>query len=329
MRYILKGRAKNNMRKSTSIFTVAIPIAITCLILKRLFRPDRVHSGQVAVITGGSSGLGLSLAHRFGKAGVKLVLAARSKDDLESARRQLLGEGSVVREEDVLLVVCDVSDKHQASHLITAALDTFRRLDILINNAGIIEVGPAENQSVEVYEKAMATDFFGAVYTTYAALPFFLAQRCGSIVNISSVGGKIAVPHLLPYVSAKFALTGFSEGLHAELRHKGIRVTTVCPGLMRTGGETHAHFTGVIEEEKRWFQTSAQTPLISVAVDRAATRIYNAVNSGRAEITITPQAWLAARFAGCAPETTQAIASVINTYILPDPAPLEQIPNFS
>jgi len=98
---------------------------------------------------------------------------------------------------------------------------------------------------------------------------------------------------------------------------------------MRTGGETHAHFTGVIEEEKRWFQTSAQTPLISVAVDRAATRIYNAVNSGRAEITITPQAWLAARFAGCAPETTQAIASVINTYILPDPAPLEQIPNFS
>ena len=161
----------------------------------------------------GSSGLGLSLAHRFGKAGIKLVLAARSKDDLESARRQLLGEGSVVREEDVLLVVCDVSDKHQASHLIGAALDTFRRLDILINNAGIIEVGPAENQSVKVYEKAMATDFFGAVYTTYAALPFFLAQRCGSIVNISSVGGKIpfhiSFPTSLPSSPSPDSLKAF------------------------------------------------------------------------------------------------------------------------
>ena len=118
-----------------------------------------------------------------------------------------------------------------------------------------------EDHPLQAYERAMAVNFFGALYTTYAALPTFLERRSGAIVNISSVGGKVAVPHLLPYVAAKFALTGFSEGMHAELRHKGVRVTTVCPGLMRTGGETHAHFRGQIEKEKAWFQTSARTPL--------------------------------------------------------------------
>jgi NAD(P)-dependent dehydrogenase (short-subunit alcohol dehydrogenase family) len=311
------------MTKSIHIMKTVALVCVAGLVLRRVFQKERIFPGQVAIITGGSSGLGLSLAHLFGKAGLKLVLAARSKDDLEDARRQLLDAGSVINEGDVLLVACDISDKHQASDLITAALDTFGKLDILINNAGVIEVGPVENQTVEVYESAMATDFFGAVYTTYAALPYLLSRRTGAIVNISSIGGKLAVPHLLPYVSAKFALTGFSEGLHAELRHKGIRVTTVCPGLMRTGGEVHAHFTGKLDKEKFWFQTSARTPLISAHVHHAASRIFKAVDAGRAEITITPQAWLAARFAGCAPETTQVISALVNSYILPDPAPLE------
>jgi hypothetical protein len=96
---------------------------------------------------------------------------------------------------------------------------------------------------------------------------------------------------------------------------------------MRTGGETHANFAGQVDKEKLWFQTSAQTPLISANVHGAANRIFGAVNAGRAEITITPQAWLAARFAGCAPETTQAIAALVNTYILPEPAGLQQMPN--
>jgi NAD(P)-dependent dehydrogenase (short-subunit alcohol dehydrogenase family) len=202
-------------------------VIVSAIVAKRLLRTDRVLPRQVVIITGGSSGLGLALAHRFGKAGLRLVLAARDSEDLEKARSELLSSGSVTNEDDVLLVSCDVSEKDQATGLIAAALNSFRQVDILINNAGIIEVGPAEDQSVEAYENAISTDFLGAVYTTYAALPHLLAKRQGSIVNISSIGGKIAFPHLLPYVSAKFALTGFSEGLHAELRSKGIRVTTV------------------------------------------------------------------------------------------------------
>ena len=216
--------------KSISVLKVAGSALATAFVVKRLLQKPRVLAGQVVLITGGSSGLGLALAHRFGASGLKLVLASRHRDDLEKARGELLSSRSVAHEDDILLVECDISDKHQASDLIATTLRTFGTLDILINNAGIIEVGPAENQTIEVYERAMAIDFFGAVYTTYAALPYLLERHAGAIVNISSIGGKVAVPHLLPYVSAKFALTGFSEGLHAELRSKGIRVTTVCPG---------------------------------------------------------------------------------------------------
>jgi NAD(P)-dependent dehydrogenase (short-subunit alcohol dehydrogenase family) len=312
------------MKKNVAV-TLAASFLATAFVAKRLLKRSRVFSGQIALITGGSTGLGLALAHRFGKAGLKLVLAARDVNDLETAREQLLASGSVGKEDDILLVDCDVSDKDQAAGLIAAAMNSFGQIDILINNAGVIEVGPALNQPIEAYERAMAIDFFGAVYTTYAALPFFL-KKSGSIVNISSIGGKVAVPHLLPYVAAKFALTGFSEGLHAELRGQDVLVTTVCPGLMRTGGETHAHFKGQIDKEKAWFQTAARTPLLSASADYAAKSIFNAVNWVRSEITITPQAWLAARFAGCAPETSQILCSLINAYLLPDPLGLEVEP---
>ena len=305
--------------KKNVVITLASSLLAIALIGRRLLRSARLLPGQVVLITGGSTGLGLALAHRFGKAGLKLVLAARNADELATARGELLSAGSVANEDDILLVDCDVSDKQQAAGLIAAAMNGFGQIDILINNAGVIEVGPAVNQPIEAYESAMAIDFFGALYATYAALPFFLRKGSGTIVNISSIGGKVAVPHLLPYVAAKFALTGFSEGLHAELRNRGVLVTTVCPGLMRTGGETHAHFRGRVDKEKAWFQTSARTPLLSASVKYAADRIFDAVKLRRSEITITPQAWLAARFAGCAPETTQALCSLIINHLLPDP----------
>ncbi len=122
---------------------------------------------------------------------------------------------------------------------------------------------------------------------------------------------------MLPYSAAKFALVGFSEGLHAELRHKGIRVTTVCPGLMRTGGEDHVNIVGDVEFERRWFTFAAKTPGLSVSTKYAANRIFHAVACGRAEITISPQAWLAARFAGAFPETLQYLNAQTNQHILP------------
>jgi short-subunit dehydrogenase len=313
-----------SMRKPGHPLTLPIIASTLAAAALYAFLPTRKRffPSQVAIITGGSRGLGLALAHRFGRAGLKLVLAPRHQSELEDARQQLLASASVLNPENILLVAGDLTDPKQATHLIHAAYDTFGRIDLLINNAGIIEVGPFENQSLEAFERAMQTNFFAALHTIQAALPFLLDppdQSCRGICNIASIGGKIPVPHLLPYVAAKFALTGFSEGLHTELRQKGVRVTTVCPGLMRTGGEEHAHFIGQVSKEERWFKLSAKTPGLASSVGHAANRIFNAVQSGRAEITITPQAWLAARIVGLAPETSQILASLANEYILPDP----------
>ena len=287
-------------------------------------RPPKRRPGQVVLITGGSRGLGLALAERYGRSGARLVLAARDVEELISARHTLLDRGAVQSPDDVLLIPADLTDATQAVMLIDHAVGHFGRIDVLINNAGIIEVGPVENQPIAAYRRAMATNFFAALHTTHAALPHLLGRAAGaedaSIVNIASIGGKFAMPHMLPYVASKFALLGFSQGLHAELRYKGVRVTTVCPGLMRTGGEAHADFTGRVKEEQRWFTLAARTPILAASVRHAAQKIYWAVDAGRAEITITPQAWLAARFAGLAPGTTQFLASLANRFFLPEPS---------
>ncbi len=306
------------MAKSNSgFFAAQVAVGAALAAVAYALVPARMRRGQVVVITGASRGLGLAIAQRFAKAGARLVLAARDADELELARDRILREQRGFPQDDILLVSADLRDPDQAAGLIDAATSAFGRIDILVNNAGIIEVGPVEDQPLEAYYRAMETNFFAALHTTHAALPQMLARRSGAIVNISSIGGKFAMPHMLPYVASKFALTGYSEGLHAELRHKGVRVTTVCPGLMRTGGEDHAHFIGQVEKEQRWFRFSAKTPGLAASVTHAANRIFNATAAGCAEITITPQAWLAARIVGMAPASTQFVASVVNELLLP------------
>ena len=290
-----------------------------------------VPEDAVVVITGGSRGLGYALASRFARKHVRLVLAARNRAELEQAQASLIESHPHLAAHDFYLFDGDLMDPAECRRLISESLAHFGRIDVLINNAGIIEVGPVESQSPEAFERALRISYLAPATITLAALPHLLRQtpapgwkRRAAIVNISSIGGKVAVPHLLPYCAGKFALVGFSEGLHAELRHKGIRVTTVCPGLMRTGGEEHAHFSGQTEKEERWFKLSAKTPGLSASVECAANRIYSAVVHGRAELTITPQAWVAARFHGLCPEASQYAASLANEYLLPSPMGDEQ-----
>jgi len=320
------------MKKSrAAIHTAQILTGVIAAAAAYALKPNPTprRPGQIVLITGGSRGLGLALAERYARSGAKLVLAARDVDELNAARQTLLERGAVAFPEDVLLIPADLTDPEQAVMLIDHAVSHFGRIDVLINNAGIIEVGPVENQPLDAYRRAMATNFFAALHTTQAVLPHLLRRNLihgdAAIVNIASIGGKVAVPHLLPYVASKFALVGYSDGLHAELRHKGVRVTTVCPGLMRTGGEAHASFTGQTTKEQRWFRLAAKTPVLAASVRHAANKIYSAVAAGRAEITITPQAWLAARVAGLAPETTQYLASLAHRLLLPAPATSDQL----
>ena len=294
-------------------------VAGALLAYKLVPRKPRLEAGQVALITGGSRGLGLSMAHEFGRAGLNLVLVARTQHELEQARKELLATGDVAHEDDIQLIVADITDPEQAAGLVDQTLRIFGKVDLLINNAAIIEVGPFVDQPNDAFYRAMQVTYFGALHTIQAVVPHMVSRGSGAIVNISSIGGKIPVPHLLPYVGAKFALTGLSEGLHTELRQHGICVTTVCPGLMRTGGEDHAHFHGDREKEAAWFKFSAKTPGLSSAADHAARKIFSAVQAGRAEITISPQAWLAARIVGLMPETSQYLAALANEYFLPAP----------
>jgi NAD(P)-dependent dehydrogenase (short-subunit alcohol dehydrogenase family) len=290
----------------------------------RAARATEPPDGAVVLITGGSRGLGYAIASRFAHRPVRLVLAARDMAELEQAQTKLLAEHPHLRPEDFYLVGADLADPAECRRLIEEAFTRFGRIDVLVNNAGIIGVGPIEALTADDFERTMRVNFLSAMQVTWAALPKLRAQqplagwsRRAAIVNIASIGGKIAVPHMLPYSAAKFAMVGFSEGLHAELRAKGIRVTTVCPGLMRTGGEEHAQFHGNAEEEARWFQTSAKTPGLSTTPEHAANRIYRAVTLGLAEIVITPQAWLGARLAGLCPEGVQCLSALANQYVLP------------
>jgi NAD(P)-dependent dehydrogenase (short-subunit alcohol dehydrogenase family) len=194
----------------------------------------------------------------------------------------------------------------------------FGRIDVLVNNAGVIQVGPVEEMTLEDYEQAMAVHFWGPLYTTLAVLPQMRARRDGRVVNVSSIGGKIGVPHLVPYSASKFALAGLSDGLRAELAKDGIVVTSVFPGLMRTGSPRNATFKGRHRAEYAWFAISDSLPVTSINAERAASQIIDACRRGRAELVITTQAQLAVKFRALFPEAAADLLAVVNR-LLPGP----------
>jgi short-subunit dehydrogenase len=213
---------------------------------------------------------------------------------------------------EVFQQACDVTVADEVAHFIDMVLARYDRIDVLINNAGIISVGPQNTQTLTDYQEAMDVMFWGAVYPTLAVLPHMRARREGRIANVTSFGGKVSVPHLVPYCAAKFAAVGFSEGMRAELSEHGVKVTTVCPGLMRTGSHLNAHFKGNHQKEFQWFAMGAALPVVSIGPRRAARKIINAIRKGDAELTITPQAKFAALAHGVMPGLTSDILSVVN-----------------
>jgi short-subunit dehydrogenase len=303
---------------NAAYFGIGLASTIASTIADRTRNKAQWTNGKIVLITGGSRGLGLALAEEFGRRGSRLILAARNEAELANARSQLIDRGAVRSSDDVFLVVADLRRPEEAARLIAESTRRFGRVDVLINNAGIITVGPIENQTLDQFREVMEANFFAGLHCTLAVLPQMLHRREGSIANVTSIGGRVAVPHLLPYTASKFAAVGFSEGLGVELRPKGIRVTTICPGLMRTGSHRHAMFSGDAASEYRWFSLAANLPGASTSARSAARKIVNGIASGRAEVTITPQALLAARLGNLSPELKR-LAMVGLNLVLPDP----------
>jgi NAD(P)-dependent dehydrogenase (short-subunit alcohol dehydrogenase family) len=269
--------------------------------------------GKSVLITGGSRGLGLVMAREFANEGARVAICARDAEELGRAQADLVRHGA-----EVFSLTCDVTDREQVWRMIEAVSSHFGKIDVLVNNAGVIQVGPCEVMTLEDYEEAMRVHFWGPLYATLAVLPQMRERRDGRIVNISSIGGKVSVPHLLPYSASKFALVGLSEGLRSELAKDGIAVTTVCPGLMRTGSPRNATFKGQHRAEYAWFSISDALPLSSMQAERAARHIISACKRGEAEIVLSIQAQLAVRFHGLFPGLTQDMLGLVNK-LLPGP----------
>ncbi len=263
--------------------------------------------GKTVLITGGSRGLGLVLARELARDGACLAICARDEDELERARAELSALGATV-----LALQCDVTDRTAVDEMVRIVQNHFGAIDALINNAGTIAVGPMEAMMLTDYEEAMKINFWATLYTTLAVMPQMRARRTGRIVNISSIGGKVSIPHMLPYSASKFAATGLSQGLRAELAKDGIVVTTVCPGLMRTGSPANANFKGRHWAEYAWFSLGSALPISSMSAERAARRIIEACERGDAEVVFPLPAKLAAMVHSLLPGLTSDMLSLLN-----------------
>ena len=269
---------------------------------------------KVALITGGSRGLGLVLARQICAQDGKVALIARDPDELARAKADLAPRGGVV-----LTIECDLLDAGQIQSAVRQIINRFGKIDILINNAGIIEVGPLEHMGRDDFERAMRVHFWAPFELVSQVVPEMRTWGGGRIVNISSIGGKMAVPHLAPYSASKFALTGFSDALRAELARDNIHVTTVAPGMMRTGSHVNAKFKGRQDIEFAWFAASAGAPLISMNADRAARKILAACRRGQPSLTLTFAARGAILGNALFPNLTGYLMKFVNRF-LPGPS---------
>ncbi|MBC7798009.1 MAG: SDR family oxidoreductase [Pyrinomonadaceae bacterium] len=303
-----------NSKTSLLLLGAGIGAAFT---LKKIVQSQRTIdlSGKVVLITGGSRGLGLVLAREFAKLKAKIAICARDENGLERAKFDLLEHGA-----NAFTFPCDVTDKVQVSNMIAAVHKKFGRIDVLINNAGIIQVTPMENATEADFEEAFKTHFWACFHTINEVLPEMKTRKSGRIVNVSSIGGKVAFPHLLPYATSKFALVGYSEGLRAELLKDNIYVTTVCPGLMRTGSPRNAYFKGNQKAEYAWFKMSDSLPFITISAENAARQIIDATRRGDAELIISLPAQLGAIVHGIFPALTADALGIVNQFL---PAPTD------
>lgn len=278
-----------------------------------LRKPRRLFDfkNKVVLITGGSRGLGLVLARMLADDGARLAICARNSEELERARQDLEESGA-----EVSSFVCDVRNQDAVEKTVESVRKQFGQIDVLINNAGVIQVGPLELQTQEDFKNAMDIHFWGPFYTMQAVVPEMRERRAGRIINIASIGGKVSIPHLAPYCASKFALVGLSGAMQVELAKENIAVTTVCPGLMRTGSHINAVFKGQNEKEFAWFSLGNALPVSSIGAERAAKQIIEASRRGDAEAIISIQAQFAAKFNNLFPELTAEISGLVNR-ILP------------
>lgn len=274
------------------------------IILNKLRKQKRYTelSGKIVLVTGGSRGLGLVMARQLCQAGARLAICARDREHLDKASSQLAAITS-----DFLSIQCDVSNKDEVNNMIGQIRQQWGEVEILINNAGIIQAGPMESMQEEDYQRSLDVHFWGPFNLIHEVLPGMRKAGTGRIVNIASMNAKVSFPHLLPYTVGKYALSGFSEGITAELSKYGIRVTSVYPGLMRTGSPRNVDVKGQHEKEYAWFKIADSLPGLSMNAEKAASTIIEAMQYGRKVLKLSLPAKIAIAMEGLAPGATLSL----------------------
>lgn len=213
------------------------------MIRKANVQTGKVLHGKTVVITGASSGAGRATALEMAKAGAKVVLAARREEALQEVAGECKAAGG-----EALVVVTDVTDAGQMNTLAAVAQHWGGKLDVWVNNAGLLAAGVFDQTPVSIHHKIIETNLVGYMNGAYAALPHFKAQGYGLLVNNISVGGYFPVPYAAAYSASKFGLRGFGEALQGELTHyPAVHVCNLYPAFLDTPGIQHAaNFTGKV-----------------------------------------------------------------------------------
>ena len=196
---------------------------------------------KIAVVTGGTKGIGRAIAEELLKAGAKVFVCARNREELKSAVAEMSGLGQIEGE------LCDMRSFEQVKMMLDECERKFGGVDVLINNAGIGIFKPVEELAAEEFQAVLETNLFGVFYSCHAAIPMMKRRGGGYIINISSLAGANAHPRMAAYNASKFGLNGFSEALMQEVRHDNIKVSYIMPGSVNTefGGEA-------VSPEKSW-----------------------------------------------------------------------------
>lgn len=300
----------------TPLARTALAAAATALAYRTTSALARRTSfdGARVLILGGNRGLGLELARVLAAQGARLALVGRTASQLDTAAAELRGRGAEVHTRSA-----DLIPRGAAEDAVAWAVDAMGGLDALVYVAGIIAVSPLEHLTREDDEVAMALHFWAPREALYAALPHLERSPVARVAVVSSIAGRVASPHLISYTASKFATSGLADSLRTPFRRRGVYLTTVNPGLMRTGSPRNAAFKGDAAKEFGWFAPRVGTPLSSIDSSRAARQIVTAMRHGRARLTITAQARLLHLLDTAFPELAADGMELMERYYLPAP----------
>lgn len=211
---------------------------------------------KVAIVTGGSEGIGEAIAARFAKENYHVVIAARDAAKLTKVASQLKSQFAT----PVVPMPTDVREPKQVQDLVAQTIADFGQLDVLVNNAGLYSTGPTEEFTLEEWHRVIDTNLWGYIHTTHAVLPYLVSQQAGSILNICSIAGKVPMPYSTLYTTSKFAIAGMSQALSAELSNKGIQVCAIYPNIIQTDFPNKAVLQGKdLADKKSRYQQLEKT----------------------------------------------------------------------